>query len=271
MAHIRQHPRHVFSLLCLLIMFASVSGYALEHFRFPSIAETFPDGELVIGIDASYPPFGTIVDDAFAGLDIDLGRMLAAELGLSPRFVMVNFDSTYDAVTTGTVHVTLAALRVDPVRTADFVYTWGYLNDGIMLLSPDGLADGWLLGGRRVGVALGTEAHAETRKWSRRVRDMQIMTFDTPAEALYAMTEQQTVDAVMVDAVSARFYGREHPRSVYSGIYLTDAFYAGAVRIDRKGVIYHLNGAMLTLLNNGQIEALLARHLGSEPPLTHGK
>lgn len=259
-----RYPRVTLTVLCLVISASAVGVYAYRHFRFPSIAETFHGGELVIAIDPSYHPFGMIVDDTFAGLDIDLGAALADALGLAPRFVMVNFDSAYDALETGSAHIALAALRVDQARSGDISYTWGYLNDGVMLVSPDGVADGWSLGGLRVGVELGAAGHAEARLWSRRVRNVTITTFDTPTSAFDAMVNGD-VDVVLADAISVREYLKQHAGTDFAAVYLNSAFYAGAVRSDRHDILYHLNGAMLTLLNNGTVERLLEKYLGSEP------
>lgn len=265
MRFIRRHPRAAFTLLCLAITAFGVGFWMFRHYRFPSLAETFPQGELVVAIDPSYPPFGNIVNDTFVGLDIDLGRALADYLGLNVRYVMVNFDSAYDAVETGTAHLSLAALRVDPARMSDFYYTWGYFNDGGMLASLNGIRDGWALGGTRVGVELGSASHAEARKWSRRVEGLEILTFSTPAETLDALLNRETVDAILIDAISLREYLQAHPEAPVAATTLTAEFYAGAVRIDRRDVLYHLNSAMLALLNDGTIEALLERHIGPEP------
>jgi len=262
---LRRYPRTSFTLLCLAISAFGVGFWMFRHYRFPSLAETFPQGELVVAIDPSYPPFGNIVDDTFVGLDVDLGRALAEHLGLTVRYMMVNFDSAYDAVETGTAHLSLAALRVDNGRMSDFYYTWGYFNDGVMLASLNGIQDGWELGGRRVGVELGSASHAEARKWSRRVKGLEILTFGTPAETLDALLDDGIVEAVMIDAISLREHLQAHPESPISAEYLTAEFYAGAVRIDRRDLLYHLNSAMLALLNNGTIDALLQRHVGPEP------
>ena len=262
---IRRYPRAAFTLFCLAITAFGIGLWVFRHFRFPSLTETFPHGELVIGIDPSYPPFGNIVNDTFVGLDIDLGRALANQLGLTPRYVMVNFDSAYDAVETGTAHISLAALRVDSARMADVFYTWGYLNDGVMLSSSSGIESGWDLGGKRVGVELGSASHAEARRWSRRVKGLEILTFSTPDETLDSLLIDETVDAIMLDAISLREYLHDHPDAPIIATYLTAEFYAGAVRIDRRDVLYHVNGAMLVLLNDGSIDKLLERHIGPEP------
>src|SRR5690606_24078673 len=162
-----------------------------RHYRFPSLAETFPQGELVDAIDPSYPPAGNNIDDTFAGPNADLGRALAEQLALTPRCVMVNldsahdaveagtslqalpprrdvmvnFDSAYDAVEAGTAPLALAALRVDDARMSDIYDTWGYLKDGVMVAALSGIKDGWGLTGMRVGVELGSASHAEARKW----------------------------------------------------------------------------------------------------------
>lgn len=233
--------------------------------RVGPVGEVFPDGVLTIGIDPSYAPFGGIVDDTFVGLDVALGQAVAAYLNLEPRFVMVNFDSAFDAVRTRAADVSFAALRVADVVPADVRYTWGYLNDGLMLVSRDGIASGWDLGGRRIAVELGARGHAEARRWSRRVLGLDILTFESADHALAAVTESASADAAIVSAMTVRQFA-DRVAACCRAEYLTAEFYAGVVSADRRDVLYHVNNALLALLDDGTIEALLQKFVGPEPP-----
>ena len=75
MKRLKRYSRIVLTMLWLAMSAGAVGVYAYRHFRFPSVPETFPNGELVIAIDPSYPPFGNIVEDTFVGLDIDIAKV----------------------------------------------------------------------------------------------------------------------------------------------------------------------------------------------------
>ena len=96
-------------------------------------AEAFPRGEIVIGIDASYPPFAIDEGGTLTGLDIDVAEAIATEIGLPARFVNIGYYGLYDALISGKVDLLISALRVEPSRMADVLYTRHYFDNGLVL------------------------------------------------------------------------------------------------------------------------------------------
>ncbi|NOG49180.1 MAG: glycosyltransferase [Chloroflexi bacterium] len=111
---------------------------------------------------------------------------------------------------------------------------------------------------------LGARGHAEARRWSRRVRDLTIVTFESAELALRSVTEFVVADAAIVDAMTARQYADQIAACCHAD-YLTAEFYAGAVSADRHDVLYHVNNALLVLLNDGTIDRLLTEFIGPDP------
>lgn len=249
-------------LLALPIL--TITLWWLQQERIGTVNEVFPDGTLMIGIDPSYPPFGTIIDDAFVGLDVDLGTAVAQQLGLEPRFVMVNFDSAFDAVRTRTADVSFAAVRVADTPPADVSYTWGYLNDGLLLISRSEIDSGWDLAGKTVAVELGARGHGEAQRWFRRVPDLTIVPYESAATAVRAVANLGAVDAAIIDGLTARAFS-EAITQCCTAAYLTTEFYAGAVSSERRDVLYHVNWALLELINDGTLASLLDSVLGADP------
>ena len=93
-------------------------------------------GILRVAIDPAFPPFefvdgtGTLV-----GLDVDLGRQIAARLGVDAHFVTTGYDALYDALTVGRADVIISALYPDPSRMQNFAFTRSYFNAGEVLLN----------------------------------------------------------------------------------------------------------------------------------------
>ncbi|RME44796.1 MAG: amino acid ABC transporter substrate-binding protein, partial [Caldilineae bacterium] len=97
-------------------------------------------GVLRVGLDPSFPPFETLdAGGQVIGLDADIARAIAADLGVQVEFVPIAFDGLYDALQVGRVDVLLSGLPVDPTRTRDVAYSRPYFNAGQMLVTtrPD--------------------------------------------------------------------------------------------------------------------------------------
>src|SRR4051794_24141737 len=77
--------------ICLLTTCAVAQAGTLDEIR--------QRGEVVVGTDATYPPFEWKVGDRFQGFDIDFGEALAKEMGI-PRVRWVNaaFDGILAAL-----------------------------------------------------------------------------------------------------------------------------------------------------------------------------
>ena len=222
-------------------------------------------GVLRIGVDPTFPPFAAAEEAEAWGLDIDLARALAAELGLEPQFTYFGYDGLYDALATRQVDVLISALVVAPERTADVAYTDSYFDAGQVLIVPDGSAitgEGDL-SGRTLAVELGALGHVAAQSWQRRWPELVVMTHGSVDEALAAVAGG-VADAALVDGVGGRLYLREHTTS---GLMRLDPPivpepYAMAVRIGERTLHRRLNEALDELARSGRLEEITNEWLG---------
>lgn len=224
----------------------------------PSARALFPYGEMRIGVDASSPPFAVATADDLFGLEIDLGRALAAELGVPVRFVNMGYDGLYDSLRADQVDIVVAQLLYDPQLTASVRYTRPYYNAGLVLVSPAeralrAVAD---LPGRALAYEFGGEADAEARRWLRRVLPFDQRPYELPAYALDAVRLGQA-DAALVDATSARLYLRDHPGWQAALAPVTDSLYVIATRADRPALADRVDAALAALEANGRLAAMI--------------
>lgn len=191
-------------------------------------------GVLLVGMDATYPPFG--LQDAtgrFSGYDVDLVEELARRWGVRAEFVNISFDGLYDALLAGKCHVLASALPYDETLTEDVLYSPSYFNAGLLLALPqddrrtqsvNGLAN------KRVGVALGTSAHLEVRRLLEEARiTLEIKTFSSAHDALQALHAGQ-VEAVIADSVSIYAFAHQPGGIRYLKKFLSDEQYVMAMR-----------------------------------------
>jgi len=216
-------------------------------------------GLLRVALDPSFPPF-EFVDETnqSSGLDVDLARALAEQLGVEAHFVTTTYDGLYDALIVGRADVIISALYPDPTRTRDFVFSTPYFNAGEMLVAPSdaGIAGPADLAGRRVAVVFGADGHMAALEW-----EATLAIYQSAAEALAALAAGE-VEAAVVDGVTARAAAKSAPLFT---LLVTDEPYVIAARREDAALIDRFDAILDTLRGDGTLEALLDRWIVSEP------
>ncbi|MCB8976056.1 MAG: transporter substrate-binding domain-containing protein [Ardenticatenaceae bacterium] len=220
-------------------------------------------GVLRVGLDPTYPPFEVDEGGNLVGLDIDLARAIANDLGLDVQFVYFGYDGLYDALATDQVDVLISALVIIPEKTRDFSYSEPYFNAGEILIVPtdnntiETMAD---LSGKTVAVELGSLGHVEATEWAKRVADLEIMTFSTADEAITAVQES-TAHAALTDAISGRLFLRNHDDLKRLPESVTLEPFALVVRSEDEQLLDMLNQSLATLQQSGQLDQIEAKWL----------
>ncbi len=226
-----------------------------------NIAEIFPYGALRIGVDASNPPFAVATADDLFGLEIDMSKALADEIGIEAQFVNMTFDGIYDSLKADQVDMVIATLSIDPLRTAEVRYMRPYFNAGLVLISaaenPISLMSD--MAGHRLAYEFGSNADSEARRWLRRILPFQTLPYELPEYALDAVRLGEA-DVALVDATSARLYLRDHDWAARVE-YATVNPYVIAVREDRAEVWRIVDRALQTLEENGTLQTIIDKWL----------
>ena len=248
--------RYVFLLLSLLLITACRPAD-------DSWERVQATGVLKVGLDPTYPPFEVADENGVSGLDVDLARALAADLGVEAEFVYFGFDGLYDALATEQVDVLLSALVVAPERGRDFAFSEPYFNAGQVLIVPASneeigeMAD---LNGRTLAVELGALGHVEATTWAKRIPDLTIRPYTTSDEALTAVITGEA-DAALIDAISGRLFLKEQPQLTIAQEVTVEPF-ALVVRIEDEQLLNQLNDSLENLRQSGELDAIIGKWLG---------
>lgn len=256
--------------------------FALWFFLSPgddgSLAEIRRRGTLRVGLDASFPPFETIdANSQIVGLDADIARAIAADLGVKVEFVNIGFDGLYDALLARRVDLIISGLPYDPRWTKDVAYTINYFNAGQVLVTcADDQAIKAVedLAGRTVAVEWGSQAEMEARRLSEEMKkktfevsktsevSLKLIRQDSAAAALNAVLAGQA-DAAIVDAPSALTPSPTQREGRGGGLkivaYLTDEWYAAAVHLQSRELLAAANQTLARLQESGQMMKLQAQ------------
>ena len=257
--------RHVSVILYAVILPLLLLGAGCRQPQSATWQRIEEGGVLRVGVDPTYPPFAVTEREEVHGLDADLARAIAADLGLEAQFTYFGFDGLYDALATEQVDVLISAMVVAPHRMKDFAYSDPYFNAGQLLLTPageteiDAMRD---LRGRTVAVELGSQGHMVANAWQRRVPDLVINSYNTPDGALDAVAAGRA-DAAVVDGISGRLYLAANDGVQATGEPVTVEPYAMVVRIEDEMLLNELNESLDRLQESGRLDELIVRWLGT--------
>ncbi len=256
--------RFAFLAIILIIFLASlvpVLWFLLVPRDDGTLAAIQRRGTLRVGLDASFPPFETIGEGGqIVGLDVDISRAIAADLGVEAEFVNIGFDGLYDALLARRADIIISGLPYDPRWTQDVAYTRNYFNAGqILVTRADETAINAVeeLAGRAVAVEWGSQADMEGRRLEREINGLMLLRQATAAEALEVLFGKQA-EAAIVDAVSGV---SAFPRGLKIVAYLTDEWYAAAVHIESQALLEAVNQSLARLEESGQMAEMQARWL----------
>ena len=102
-----------------------------EAGRYESPADiSHPNGTLVMGTSADFPPFEFIEGGQIVGLDPDVARAIGDILGYEIEIVDMSFDVIILSVQTGQIDFGMAGMTVTEERLEQVDFTDGYFLSG---------------------------------------------------------------------------------------------------------------------------------------------
>jgi polar amino acid transport system substrate-binding protein len=222
------------------------------------MARVHASGVLRVAMDGSYPPFAVAAPDgSLHGLDVDLARAIAKQLGASLQLLNISEDGLPDALIAGQADVVISEQHPDPrLRLA---YSAPYYNAGLVLLvaaRDDQVAGFAALRGRTVGVELGSDAD----EWLRRqhLAAVQEQRYDSVAGAVAALAGG-AIAGVVTDAPSAGGFLQQGAELRVAGPALTEEPYVVAAAPQNLSLIRAVNATLTMLRADGTLQALVQR------------
>ena len=101
---------------------------------------TISPGVLMIGMEIGYPPMEYFAEDGRTpiGFDVEMGKAIAAKLGLTPEFVDTSWDGIFAAVDTSRFDAIMSSVTITPERMNAHNFSKPYIaNTLAMVLLKD--------------------------------------------------------------------------------------------------------------------------------------
>ena len=203
-------------------------------------------GEIVIGIFSDKAPFGYIdTDGKPAGYDVVYGDRIAADLGVTAKYVPVDAAARTEVLASNKVDITLANFTVTPERAEKVDFANPYFKVSLGVVSPTSaeITDVSQLAGKTLIVTKGTTAEAY---FEANHPEVKLQKYDQYSDAYQAL-EDGRGDAFSTDNTEVIAWAIQHPGFSVGIKSLGETSYIAAAV--KKG-----NTALLDWLNNQLVE-----------------
>ena len=220
-------------------------------------------GKLVMATNEEFPPYEYHDGDAIVGIDAEIAKAIADELGMELEIEDIAFDSIIPEIVSGKADMGLAGMTVteDRMQSVDFSDTYAKASQKIIVTEDSEIASPDDLKGVIVGVQLGTTGDIY-------VSDLEadgttVERYNKGFEAVQALS-QGKIDAVVIDGEPAKTFVAETEGLKILEESFTDEEYAIAVKKGNTELLEKINGALKTLKDNGTLDEIVAKYIKAE-------
>ena len=220
-------------------------------------------GRLIMATNAEFPPYEYHDADAVVGIDAEIAKAIADELGMELEIEDIAFDSIIPEIVSGKADMGLAGMTVteDRMQSVDFSNTYAKASQKSIVTEDSEIASPDDLKGVIVGVQLGTTGDIY-------VSDLEadgttVERYNKGFEAVQALS-QGKIDAVVIDGEPAKTFVAETQGLKILDESFTDEEYAIAVKKGNTELLEKINGALKTLKDNGTLDEIVAKYIKAE-------
>ncbi|MGC9031412.1 MAG: basic amino acid ABC transporter substrate-binding protein [Minisyncoccia bacterium] len=227
----------------------------------PLLLKIKEEGKIVFGTEASYPPMENIDENGnFVGIDIEIAKEIAKDLGVKAEFKNIPFDTIFDKVNNGEVDAAISAITITPERIEKLLFSDPYFNAGQVILTlsnRNDISGQGSLYNKKVGVQSNTTSFLEAQKYVKSDLIVQYESYDLAKKDLL----ENKIDAILIDFPAALSAVSENKNFKIVGEPFTQEFYGIAVRKDSTALLNEINKTIRRLKIENRLEEIINKWL----------
>lgn len=250
--------------LSMMLVGAMVLSFAACGNKKEEKKENATSDKLIVGTEAGFAPYEYMKGDKVVGIDMDIAKAIADEMGKELEIKNMDFDGALLAVQQGKVDFVAAGVSVDPEREEVMDFSHEYvsstevvvvnkenpavssvedLNDKVVAVQQGNIADIWV----------SNEENCKAKEVKRYTK------FAQASEDL----KNGKVDCIVMDQLPAEDLVAANPElSILDGTLFEDK-YAIAVKKGNQELLDEINTVIDKLIEEGKIEEFTANHAQS--------
>lgn len=226
---------------------------------------------LILATSADFPPYEFVGDDgAYAGIDIEVSKLIAEKLGMELQVENMDFNSVISSVQTGKADIGMSGITVTDERKQSVDFTDSYATGVQVIIVKEGSAiktvdDLYATGAKyKIGVQLATtgdiyiSGDIEDKKMSCSVEE-----YKTGADAVAALVAGK-IDCVVIDNEPAKsFVAANSGLKILDTEYVTED-YAICVSKENTELRDQINTALKELIADGSVQKVVDKYISAE-------
>lgn len=233
-------------MLAMAMLLCSVSALAAE-------------GTLMVGSNLTFPPFESIDDNGqAAGFDVEIAKLIAADLGMEVQFEDMAFDSLLVALDAESVDFVIAAMTITDERKEAVDFSEPYFSaqqEVVMLKGAEPITAVEDLLGMKVAVQEGTTGHVLCEEMG--IGAENISAFKAATDAVLELKSGR-VDALVIDSAPAKVFCVTNDDIVMvENLNIEPEYYGIAVKKGNEDLLASINATLTKIQEDGTYDALL--------------
>ena len=224
----------------------------------PAFAEE--DNTFTIATNAEFAPWEMVGEGGeYVGIDMDLARLIAEELGMELVIENVDFNSVVNMVVTGKADAAIAGLTITPEREEEVLFSIPYATAVQSVIVREGYEEIATLDdlvGKIVGVQMSTTGDLFVSD----MEGVEVRQYSSGTNAAMDLAAGR-VDAVMIDsAPAASIVSNIEGLVILEGIEMDEESYSIAFAKDNTELCEQVNAILEKLIEDGTVEELYLKY-----------
>lgn len=217
---------------------------------------------LVMATNAEFPPYEFYEGGEIVGIDVEIAKAIAEEMGMDFEVEDMAFDSIIPAVQSGKADFGAAGMTVDEKRlqSVDFSDSYATATQVIIVKEDSGFAAKDDLKGKTIGVQLGTTGDIYAGD---EIEDATVERYNKGFEAVQALM-QNKIDAVVIDSEPAKVFVSQNEGLKILDEALTVEEYAICVKKGNTELVEGINSAIANLKESGELQKIVDKYITAE-------
>lgn len=242
---------------CMVISLAACGSKAEET----TAAAEAAGGKLTMATNAEFPPYEFYEGGEIVGIDVEIAKAIAEEMGMEFEVEDMAFDSIIPAVQSGKADFGAAGMTVDEKRkqSVDFSDSYATATQVIIVKEDSEIATPDDLTGKTIGVQLGTTGDI----YASDIEGATVEQYNKGFEAVQALS-QNKIDAVVIDGEPAKVFVSQNEGLKILDEALTVEEYAICVKKGNTELVESINAAIAKLKESGELQKIVDKYITAE-------
>lgn len=253
--------------MSLTLMFAVVSGCSSTSGKLASIEK---NGKAVMYTNANFPPYEYMEGTTIMGVDVDIAKEIAKDLGVTLDIQNADFDGIVASIASGKGDMALSGMTITDKRKESVDFSKPYTKSVQYLILPKDSAIATMedLAGKKVGSPLGYTGEIvieeEQEKGVLKDKGTELKTYKSAVDASLDIGTGR-LDAVIMDELVAQKIAADNTTLkaipvVYANGDKVEEEYGVAVAKGNEDLLVKINATIDRLIASGSINSYILTH-----------